>query len=73
MLPAAELVRTGIAGTASSVQGFLAITIGSGLGMVVGQSFDGTTAPLTIAFLLAGLAALLAAGLTERGRLFHPA
>ncbi len=62
-----------IAGTASSVQGFLAITIGSGLGMVVGQSFDGTTAPLTIAFLLAGLAALLAAGLTERGRLFHPA
>jgi DHA1 family bicyclomycin/chloramphenicol resistance-like MFS transporter len=62
-----------IAGTASSVQGFLSITIGSALGMVVGQSFDGTTTPLTIAFLLAGLAALLAAGVTERGRLFHPA
>lgn len=61
-----------IAGTASSVQGFLAITLGSGLGMVIGQSFDGTTAPLTVAFLCAGLAALAAAAVTERGRLFHP-
>lgn len=62
-----------IAGTASSVQGFLSLTLGSMLGMVIGQSFDGTTAPLTIGFLTAGIAALIAAAVTERGRLFGTA
>ena len=61
-----------VAGMASSVQGFLAITIGSLLGMIVGQAFDGTTAPMVAGFLLASLLALAAAAITERGRLFRP-
>lgn len=61
-----------IAGTASSVQGFLALTLGSAIGALIGTAFDGTTVPLTCAFLAAGLAALVAAAITERGRLFHP-
>lgn len=60
-----------IAGTASSVQGFLAVTLGSTLGMVIGTAYDGTTAPLTLGFLAAALLALVAAAMTERGRLFH--
>ena len=62
-----------IAGTASSVQGFVALTIGSTCGALIGTAFDGTTAPLTAAFLAAGLTALIAAAVTERGRLFRPA
>lgn len=62
-----------IAGTASSVQGFLSMTLGSGLGMLIGLGYDGTTAPLTCGFLAAAVAALIAAAVTERGRLFRPA
>ena len=62
-----------IAGTASSVQGFLAITFGALGGMVIGQAFDGTTAPLTAGFLAAALFALAMSAVVERGRLFRPA
>lgn len=62
-----------IAGTASSVQGFLAVTLGSAIGAMIGYAYDGTTAPLTLAFLTAGLVALAAAAVTERGRLFRAA
>jgi DHA1 family bicyclomycin/chloramphenicol resistance-like MFS transporter len=62
-----------IAGTASSVQGFLALTLGSSLGIVIGRGFDGTTAPLTAGFLAAALLALAAAAVTERGKLLRPA
>jgi DHA1 family bicyclomycin/chloramphenicol resistance-like MFS transporter len=62
-----------IAGTASSVQGFLSVTIGAVLGALIGQSFNGTTVPLVGGFLLAGVAALVAILITERGRLFRPA
>ena len=60
-----------IAGTASSVQGFLSLTLGAGVGALIGQSFDGSTAPLTAGFLLAGLAALAIVAATERGQLFR--
>jgi DHA1 family bicyclomycin/chloramphenicol resistance-like MFS transporter len=62
-----------IAGTASSVQGFLSVTVGAVLGALIGQAFNGTTVPLVGGFLLAGLAALVAILITERGRLFRPA
>lgn len=61
-----------IAGTASSVQGFTSVTFGAMLGVVIGQSFNGTTAPLIAGFLCAGLVALAVVAITERGRLFRP-
>ena len=62
-----------IAGTASSVQGFTSITGGTLIGAAIGQAFDGTTAPMTAGFLLAGVSALALVLLTERGRLFQTA
>jgi DHA1 family bicyclomycin/chloramphenicol resistance-like MFS transporter len=62
-----------IAGTASSVQGFTSVTIGSLIGAGIGQAFDGTTRPLTLGFLIAGLTAFAFVFVTERGRMFRPA
>ena len=63
----------GIAGTASSVQGFTSVTFGAMIGVVIGQAFDGTTAPLAAGFLLCGIVSLTVVAITERGRLFRPA
>jgi DHA1 family bicyclomycin/chloramphenicol resistance-like MFS transporter len=60
-----------IAGTASSAQGFIGITIGAVIGAMVGQAFRGTTVPLYIGFFGAGLIALAVILITERGRLFR--
>lgn len=60
-----------IAGTASSVQGFIGITIGAVIGAMVGQAFAGTTVPLYIGFFGAGLVALGVILITEHGRLFR--
>lgn len=60
-----------IAGTASSVQGFVSIVSGTALGVVIGQAFNGTTAPLAAGFVGCGLVALGIVIATERGRLFH--
>lgn len=62
----------GIAGTASSVQGFITVTGGAFVGAVIGQSFDGTTVPLYLGFFIAGLTALAVVALVERGRMFRP-
>lgn len=62
-----------IAGTASSVQGFVSVTAGAVAGALIGQAFDSTTIPLVLGFLIAGLVALVAVAVTERGRLFRPA
>jgi len=59
-----------IAGTASSVQGFVSTTFGSLAGFLIGQSFDGTAAPMTIGITLCGILALAAVLLAERGKLF---
>ncbi|MET3825997.1 DHA1 family bicyclomycin/chloramphenicol resistance-like MFS transporter [Sphingomonas sp. PvP055] len=61
-----------IAGTASSVQGFFSITVGGLIGWAIGRSFDGTTAPLHLGFLVAGIAGLAIAAIVERGKLFRP-
>ena len=60
-----------MAGAASSVQAFLRMLIGSGLGMVIGLAYDGTALPLALAFLGCGLSALLLVLWSEHGRLFR--
>ena len=65
-----------IAGTASSVQGFISTCCGVLLGLVIGQSFNGTVLPLTLGYFLLGSTALVVVLITERGKLFrahHPA
>ena len=49
-----------IAGTASSITGFLSTAIGSALGWAIGDAFDGTVMPLTLGFAgCAGLSILI--------------
>lgn len=60
-----------IAGTASSLQGFIATMGAAVLGAVIGQSFDGTTVPLYLGFTVLGLTALVIVFVTERGKLFR--
>lgn len=62
----------GIAGTASSVQGFISVTMGAVIGLSIGQSFAGTTLPLHFGTLCCALATLVIIAVTERGRLFRP-
>ena len=61
-----------LAGTASSVQGFLGTISGSLIGIAIGQAFDGSTVPLYTGFLVCGLLSLVAVLWTERGKLFRP-
>jgi DHA1 family bicyclomycin/chloramphenicol resistance-like MFS transporter len=61
-----------IAGTASSVQGFINTLGGALIGAAIGQAFDGTTVPLYTGFLLMGGLAFAIVAVTERGRLFRP-
>lgn len=61
-----------VAGTASSVQGFVT-TIGAAvLGFYIGQAFDGTVKPLMIGFFVCAVAGLIVVLITEKGRLFQP-
>ena len=59
-----------VAGTASSLQGSFASVVGAVGGAVIGQSFDGTTLPLYVGVVVAGLIALAAVFVAEGGRLF---
>lgn len=61
-----------VAGTASSVQGFVTTITGALIGLFIGQHFDGSVVPLTLGFTLCGLGALVIVLVTERGRLFRP-
>jgi DHA1 family bicyclomycin/chloramphenicol resistance-like MFS transporter len=60
-----------IAGTASSLQGFIATMGAAVLGALIGQSFDGTTVPLYLGFTVLGFIALAIVFVTERGKLFR--
>lgn len=61
-----------VAGTASSVQGFMQ-TVGGGLiGAFIGQQFNGTIVPLTAGYFFSGIIALGLVLVAERGRLFQP-
>jgi DHA1 family bicyclomycin/chloramphenicol resistance-like MFS transporter len=59
-----------VAGTASSVQGTIGTIGGALLGLLVGQSFDGTLVPMVGGFAAFGALGLLILLATERGRLF---
>ena len=59
-----------IAGTASSFQGVTGTIGGALLGLVIGQSFDGTQLPFLIGCAICGVAGLALVLWTERGKLF---
>ena len=59
-----------IAGTASSVQGFISTVGGATIGIVIGQSFNGTPLPVTAGFLIVAIVALAVVLVTEGGHLF---
>jgi len=59
-----------IAGSASSVQGFISAVGGALLGFAIGQSFDGTVTPMTAGITGLGLIALILVLVAEGGRLF---
>jgi MFS transporter, DHA1 family, multidrug resistance protein len=60
-----------IAGAAASLQVFLRLIIGSTLGAVIGQAYDGSARPLAMALLVAGIGCLLLVLYSERGKLFR--
>ncbi len=60
-----------VAGTASSVQGFLQTVGGGVVGALIGQAFDGTAAPLAGGYFFAALIALVMTLIAEKGRLFR--
>ncbi|MPT22641.1 MAG: MFS transporter, partial [Starkeya sp.] len=60
-----------VAGTASSVLGFVSTVGGALAGFALGQNFDGTTQPLTLGFAALALAALGFVLFAESGRLFQ--
>ena len=53
-----------IAGTASSMYGFVSTTVGALLGGIIGQCFDGSVRPLLAAYVLLAAAALVTLWLT---------
>lgn len=61
-----------IAGTASSVQGLIVMTIGTVGGSLIGLSFAGTTTPYHLGLLIAGVVAFGIVFVAERGRMFRP-
>ncbi|MEH3036659.1 MAG: multidrug effflux MFS transporter [Sphingomonas adhaesiva] len=60
-----------IAGTASSVQGFITSVGAVVVGSLIGQAYSGTTLPLAIGYLCIGVGALAVVWFVEGGRLFH--
>jgi DHA1 family bicyclomycin/chloramphenicol resistance-like MFS transporter len=61
-----------IAGTASSLYGSITTLLGIGIGMTMGQDYDGTLLPFSTGFFLCTLATLAVVLVTEKGRLFKP-
>lgn len=59
------------AGAASSFQMFARMLIGSGIGAVIGQAYDGSARPLALGLLIGALLSLVMVLLSERGRLFR--
>ena len=61
-----------IAGTASSLYGSITTLLGIGIGITIGQHYDGTLLPFATGFFLCTLASLAVVLAVERGRLFKP-
>lgn len=60
-----------VAGTASSVLGFMQTAVGGVLGAAIGQSFDGTVMPLAAGFSIVSVLSLGSVLIAERGKLFR--
>jgi DHA1 family bicyclomycin/chloramphenicol resistance-like MFS transporter len=60
-----------VAGTASSVLGFMGTIGGSIIGAAIGQAFNGTALPMVAGFFVVGIIGLVFVLIGERGRLFH--
>lgn len=60
-----------VAGTASSVQGFVTTSGGALLGFYIGQHFDGSALPLALGYVVYGVGSLVLVFAAERGRLFR--
>ncbi len=59
-----------VAGTASSIQGFIINLISTFGGVLIGRSFDGSTVPLYVGITILGLIAIVIVFVTEHGQLF---
>lgn len=60
-----------IAGAAASAQMFVRSSLSSVLGIAIGQAYDGSARPISLALLIGGLIALVLVLYSERGRLFR--
>lgn len=60
-----------IAGTASSIQGFISSLLGTIMGVIIGQAYSGTTLPVTLGFLVGSIGSLMVVLFAEHGRLFQ--
>lgn len=61
-----------IAGTASAYQGFISSTIGSVIGLIIGQSYVHSSLPLAIGMTVTAIVALIIIFVVERGKLMQP-
>ncbi len=59
-----------IAGSASSIQGFVSTCTGAAIGIGIGQQFDGSVVPMVSGFLVCGMLSLAIVYVTEGGKLF---
>lgn len=60
-----------VAGTASSVLGFMGTAGGTVIGAIIGQSFNGTALPLVMGFFSLSIIGLIFVLIAERGKLFQ--
>ncbi len=60
-----------VAGTASSVLGFMSTIGGAAIGAVIGQAFDGTALPMVAGFFVVSVIGLALVLVGEKGKLFH--
>ncbi|MFC5385785.1 multidrug effflux MFS transporter [Aquamicrobium segne] len=60
-----------VAGTASSVLGFMGTAGGGAIGALIGQAYDGTTMPLALGFFSVAIIGLFFVLIAERGKLFQ--
>jgi len=61
-----------VAGTASSVLGFMSTVGGALIGAFIGQAFDGTATPMVIGYFVLSLIGLVFVLIAEKGKLFRP-
>lgn len=59
-----------IAGTASAAYGFSTTLLSGFIGIAIGYQFNGTTVPMSLGFVVLGVASLIVVLITEKGRLF---